>query len=387
MSSVLFLIAMVRAAPHGATPLVSVIIGLTVAMVTAAFVRTWFAARGDEATPPSRCDIERARLEYGSSHISCFAGSAGKRALDACDGVVAYAVKGRVAVAVGDPLTERSRRVEGASRFIDLCRRNHRIPCFFQTDPSLRDDYRRLGLRPVKFGEEAIVVLADFDLNAAAHANARREVGRARRAGLTPAVLRWPDPDDEIWTELAEVSRSWLLSHGGSEMGFSLGRFREMVDAQSWLTVARDAAGRIHAFATWLRIGHDGAALDLVRRRPDAAPGAVDMCVIAAVEEARRLRLSRVSLGLVPFRDQLGDATVGLFVRLLRSLIFVHGIRGYRYESLARFKGKFATRWESRDVVLPGGVKWLPVLVALILLHLEQPRLKRIPNRRLEVAA
>ncbi|TMC50454.1 MAG: DUF2156 domain-containing protein [Chloroflexi bacterium] len=315
--------------------------------------------------------IEAARLQYGVAHISCFAGSHDKRALLLHNGgVVAYRVCMGVAVAVGDPLCAPSQQADAITTYAAECRARRWVPCFYQTDPALRDAYRRAGLAMVKFGEEAIVDVDHFTLDTPSRANLRREVGRAHRAGLDATVMPWPDRDQEIWAELTEVSDRWLATKGGREIGFSLGRLRDVVDARGRLTLVRDQSARVHAFTSWVRLGADALALDLVRRRPDASGGAADLALVAAIEEARRLGIRSVSIGAVPFRDTVGDAPDGVVAQRVRRLVYAHGVGSYRYRSLAHFKDKFAPRWVTRDIALPRGRAGVTALAGLTRVHL-----------------
>ena len=384
MTSSEALATLTRARPTG-VPLVVTLVWVGLLLLAVGI--TWFGLtrRSTRMPAASPYAVERARLLYGLSHISCFAGSEGKRALPVPGGVIAYAVRGRVAVAVGDPLTEPSRRVDAIAHFVEMCKRSGLVASFFQTDPALRDVYREAGLRLLKFSEEAIVEVDRFDLGSPGRSNARHELARARRAGLTVDVLGWPRPEDPIWRSLSEVSASWLSSHRGSEMGFSLGRFAEVIDVHGWLTVARDDTGRVHSFCTWLRMGVDGGALDMMRRRTTSAPGAVDLCLVAGVHEARRRGLHRVSLGSVPLRDSLGDACEALPARLTRAFVYQRGFGGYRYATLAHFKSNYATQWVSRDVALPRGPASLAAIAALASLH-RKPGTSTMPLAGVEVA-
>jgi lysylphosphatidylglycerol synthetase-like protein (DUF2156 family) len=156
-------------------------------------------------------------------------------------------------------------------------------------------------------------------------------------------------------------------------MGFSLGRLDDTVDARAWLSVVRDAAGRIQAFSSWLPLGGDGIALDLVRRSPGAPAGAMDLCLAETLEEARRRGLRTASLGSVPMRDA-GGAPDGVVARRVRAALYRHGAGGYRYDSLARFKSKFAPTWVDRDVAFPGSLAAPRVLAALAAVHHRQGR-------------
>lgn len=319
-------------------------------------------------------EVERLRLLHGRAHISCFSDEEGKRSLLAGGGAIAYQVWAGGAIAVGDPLTAEPERREALRAFLQLCSARGWAPCLYQTDRAQRHLYREAGLHTLKFGEEAIIDVAQFRLDTPARADVRHELARGRRAGLEVAILPRLGRSDPAWAELERLSSQWLAGHGGREMGFSLGRFGEVVDRATWYTVARDRDGRPHAFCSWLRLGTDAIALDLIRRRPDAAPGAVDLCLTAAIERARELGLGRVSLGLVPLRDSLGDAEDGRLRRWVRRRLYERGVGGYRYRGLAHFKGRFATRWETRDVVLPRGLALVLAAAALLRLHVAAPR-------------
>ena len=117
-------------------------------------------------------------------------------------------------------------------------------------------------------------------------------------------------------------------------------------------------------------MGDDGLAQDLARWRPDAAHGAVDLGVVAAIEAARGLGLRRVSLGAVAFRESLGDAPDGRVARRARADLYRRGRHDYSYRGLSHFKAKFATHWESRDLVLPRGPSSLLAVIALAQVHL-----------------
>ena len=318
-------------------------------------------------------EVERARSAHGRSHISCFVATADKRAVALPGGAVtAFRSAARVAIAVGDPLAAPEDRPAAIAEFVEACARRGWEPCFYQTAPELRDAYRAAGMRLLKFGEEAIIDLDTFTLAVPERANLRREVYRADRAGLTATVTPWAAAEPLLRADLEPVSRAWLQPRTGREMGFSLGRFQETVDPGAWLVVVRGPGGKVHAFSSWLRLGGDGIALDLVRRDPEAGPGAVDLCCVEALFEAKRRGLKIASLGAVPSRDAAGDAPDGRIAHMVRRRLYSRGLAGYRYESLARFKNKFAPRWESRDIAFGGGPSSPRVLGALIAVHLRR---------------
>ena len=320
-------------------------------------------------TPVNQSEIERLRLLYGKNQISCFTGDGIKKSLQAAEGLISYQVCWGVAVAVGDPLTSFGHNKEAVKAFLGLCDTRHWIPCFFQADATLSETYKGLGFHLFKFGEEALVDVKCFDIGSPQRADVRHEVARARRANLKETVLRGSDLDQDIWSEMGEVSKDWLGQRGGWERGFSLGRFELHPNSSIIYTIARDQNGKLQAFCSWIRMGENGLALDLIRRRRNSGPGAVDLCIVTAIDKARAEGLLVVSLGSVPFKDSRKDAVDGYIAHKIREKLYRWGYKGYRYEGLSHFKSRFTTRWESRDIVLSGGFGSVVALLAVVRLH------------------
>ncbi|MGD1054146.1 MAG: phosphatidylglycerol lysyltransferase domain-containing protein, partial [Candidatus Dormibacteria bacterium] len=168
------------------------------------------ATRGSIGETKTPGETERLRLHHGRTHISCFAGERAKSILHVGGGVVGFEERWGAAVAVGDPLVAPGLRRIAVAGFLDMCAGRRWVPCFFQTDPALRDQYRAWGFRLLKFGEEAVVEIERFDLASPARADARHEVARARRAGLEVVTVWDPQPPGGLWSELEQVSRDWL---------------------------------------------------------------------------------------------------------------------------------------------------------------------------------
>jgi len=124
----------------------------------------------------------------------------------------------------------------------------------------------------------------------------------------------------------------------------------------------------VHAFITLLPTYADGGmALDLMRRAPEAAPGAMELLLARSAAHLREGSYTYFSLGLAPLAG-VGGAEHGLAGKGLDYLFRnLDGV--YRYQSLHRFKDKFAPRWEDRYLLYPGPLALAPVLVALARVH------------------
>ena len=279
-------------------------------------------------------------------------------------GLVAYAVRGPVAFAAGDPLCADADSEAAARDWLEHCRKNGWTPCVYEAAEERRELYAHLGLRSLKMAEEAIVELPSFSLAGGARASLRSMVHKVRRQGLeVERYERRSAARPEVDAQLEEISREWLAERRLGEMGFSVGRFSlDALDGQHVFLARR--ADRVLAFTTWrpYRAGR-AALLDLMRRRSDAPSGTMDLLVSSALEALREAGLEEASLANAPLAN-VGERKSGLEKGV--TLLFEHVNAFYGYRNLFQFKKKFAPRWEGRYLVYPRGE--LPH-VALALAH------------------
>ncbi len=205
-------------------------------------------------------------------------------------GLVAYAVRGGVALAAGDPLAAEG-EMPGACRPTSTTAaatagrrastRPPRKPC-----PSIapwasaasRWRRRRSSTSP------------SFSLAGGKRATLRAMVNKAAKQGLAvTAYDRAAGPDPEIDAQLEEISREWLPGSGRREMGFTVSRSpSEALDAVR-VFLCKEGE-RVVAFCTWRPYRGDRAVvLDLMRKRPSTLPrGSWTSCSRAPSSRLRR---------------------------------------------------------------------------------------------------
>lgn len=180
------------------------------------------------------------------------------------------------------------------------------------------------GGRSVRLGGEGIVRPALFTLRGRAMSRLRSSVHGAARDGVEVEETRWAEMAPGVRADVAAVESEWRHRHR-IPLGFSVSRFEDAVaDARPWLLARR--RGRVEAFVTLL-LSADGRGwvLDLMRRRPGAAAGAMDLLLLHAIERARKRGLEWLSLGIG------------------------------RPASLRSYKDKFKPDWQDRYLLLPRG--------------------------------
>lgn len=312
--------------------------------------------------------VSALRERFGTEPVSAYLND-GWRLLELPVGAVAYHRVGRTAITVGAPLSPGADATAATAAFRDHCRRQRMRPVVFQSAAPVD------GMRSYLVAREAFIEVEQFTLAGSRMANVRHSVTRARRDGVSVSWLTWGACPLSLRRQVLEVSRAW--SGMRPELTFTYGRVDEIPE-EALVGLARGAGGRLEAVSTWRRLpAAGGLVLDLIRRRNDAAAGAVELLVAEGVEFARQRGLRWLSLGAVCQLDGLPG-----WLRLALASAEACGRPG-----LVCFKEKFAPRWEDRYLALPAGPGAAIGLAALGLAHLRGVNPKAVavlrPQRRL----
>lgn len=339
----------------------------------------------------SACPTEEELTRSYGSHTLAFFGLAPENlhflAPDG-EGLVNYRLTRNVAVVLGDAVCAPQAFERVMRSFLNFCKLRRWHVAFYQVYPQYLDNYRRLGLRAFKMGEEAVLNPQTFTLRGSALANVRTSSRRAEREGIT---IQWYEgiPPIEIFQQLEQLSHAWLKRKAGkvaAETGFSVGRFDELTDIAErantiaeastslesslrtvprFLTaVAMTSAGEACAFMTFtpvygyvtgemtndqLVVRGWGWTLDIMRRTPTTPPGVIELLLVQAIECFRTAGATVLSLGLVAWSDTLQEMTP--LQRKLASFVTDRLHLLETHNTLFKFKQKFKPTWESRYIV------------------------------------
>lgn len=310
------------------------------------------------ATDAERARATRIVTRHGASSVARFALFDDKSYWFSEGGsVVAYAVSGRVAVALGDPIGPDEDAAAAVAGFCALCERNDWVPAFYHVLPQRRAHYAAAGMTTLCVGHEAVIDLAGFTLAGGARKSLRRNVARATDAGFQAQVLL-PPHGEALLDELEAVSDAWLETRGGREKQFSLGWFDREYMGEGLLAVVRGPDGRMAAFANVIsEYQLSESSIDLMRRA-DPASGVMELLLVTLVEWAREQGFATFNLGLAPLAQVGVDPQDHAIDRAIRFL-YDHLNAYYGFHGLHAFKDKFAPRWEPRYLAVPAMV-WVP---------------------------
>lgn len=274
---------------------------------------------------------------------------------------VGYALAGSTAIALGGPIGRPESRGDALDAFVALCDRNGWTPALHQLEEGEADLVRSRGMKALKIGEEAVLAVGEFAVTGRSFKSLRSSLNRAKREGISIEELERPI-SGPVMDELRQVSDAWLGSSGHRERGFTLGRFDPDYLRETVVLAARDADGRLLAFANLLpsyagTIGN----FDLMRRVPTAVNGTMELLFVAMIERFRDEGLEGMSLGLAPLANLDGDSATDAVLGAVRSM----GGRAFNFEGLFEFKDKWRPRWEPRYLGYRSAAE-LPLVAAAV---------------------
>ncbi len=276
-------------------------------------------------------------------------------------GFVMYAPSGRSWVAMGDPVGPAGAVGELAHEFHERCSHAGGRTVFYQVHPSNLQVYVDMGLSLIKIGEEGRVPLKGFSLTGRARKNLRHMLNKAKDAGYSFRMA----PAEEVaglMPELRAISDAWLAERKLKEKGFSLGFFDEAYLTQFPVALV-EQDGELVAFANlWPGADRVELSIDLMRHRPAASNGVMDMLFIELMLWGAAEGYAWFNLGMAPLSG-LADGNHAPLWSRFGAMVYQHGENFYNFQGLRRFKEKFDPVWEPRYLASPGGLA-LPRVLA-----------------------
>ena len=278
--------------------------------------------------------------------------------------VVPYALVGRVAVALGDPIGPAPDARAAILGFVQFCQRNDWRPAFYEVYDERLGDYGDAGLETLRIAHEAVVNVQDWTIDGKSYKNMRNAINGLKKAGcraqLHPAPL-----SDEFLQELREVSDEWLAMMNGSEKQFSLGWFDDDYIRACPIMSIHNAQDEVVAFANLVSCYHlNESTIDLMRRRSDTEKGTMELLFVSLFEWSKAQGYDTFNLGPSPFA-MVGEHSEDPATEKALHFIYEHINQFYNFKGLHAFKEKFHPQW--RPVFLTyAGRGGLPAIAAAI---------------------
>jgi lysyl-tRNA synthetase class 2 len=293
----------------------------------------------------------RALVEtYGSDSLAFFALRRDKSYLFSPSrrAFLAYRVVAGTALVSGDPVGDDAEIDDLLDELRRVVRaRGWRVAVVGASDEHL-DRYRRLGLKPVPIGEEAVVRPAEFSLEGRAIRKVRQSVSRLRKGGYSFQVVAADEVGPGLESELEDVSAAWR--RGQPERGFAMA-IDDLHVPGTVLALAVGPDGHVGGFLHLAPSPAGGGwSLSTMRRRPDAPNGLTEFLVVEAIAWGRETGASELSLNFCALTDFLAPErlTTPLHRIARRGLLLADNV--FQLERLYSFNRKFFPEWRRRYI-------------------------------------
>lgn len=332
----------------------------------AALLRPLIPRRG--ATQDELARVSSVIRRYGTDSLAYFALQDGRSYFfdPSGDAFLSYRLWGNVALVGGDPIGVPHLIPGLVQSFLDFCTDNAIDPCFLGVSGIHLHLYNSAGLKTLKIGEEAIIDLPHFKVDAL-----KRKVRRAARhitdLSISATTYRRDEVPEAILAQLGDISREWVDSKGGAERGFSmtLGRLPRESDADCEVVVATEGDYVWGYLALVPVYGAKGWSLDSMRRRPDSPNGLMEHMVVHAAETYRARGYDTLSLNFASLSNAEDDIE-SRAIEGTRRFLFEHLSGFYQLKSLYQFNNKFAPRWRSRYMAYGDVLKFPKMALAIV---------------------
>ena len=343
-------------------------------LVLGLLLRPVLKRRHPDATDEDRNQVRKIMADHGRDPMDHFALLPDKRYFFGANGqgVIAYALWRKFAVALADPICPLEMRPVMIHAFARFCKSQDWQPMFYCSHVSNRPFYEEEGFVTMKIGEDARLDTNEFKLEGKFFQNLRTARNKAKKNGLT---FQWydakPQTDHGLEAQLQVLSDNWLARKHGGEMTFDLGSFNLDYIREHGAGIVRNPEGRIETFATWLPFDQGrGRCLDIMRGREDARD-VMDFLILEAMDHFKAQGITHISLGNAPLANV--DAIEGeVESRRERAVqfLFENFDQIYGYKKLFRFKDKYQPNWQGRYLAYRPGVPLAMVGLAVAGVHL-----------------
>ncbi|KUL48449.1 lysine--tRNA ligase [Streptomyces sp. NRRL F-4489] len=263
---------------------------------------------------------------------------------------VTYRVEAGVCLASGDPVGDREAWGPAIDAWLDVAGRYGWQPAVMGASEDGAKAFARAGLGALQLGDEAILHVAEFDLDGRDMRVTRQAVNRVRRTGATFRVRRHAELTEAEMQEVIHRADAWRDTE--TERGFSmaLDRLGDELDGDCLLAEAFDGDGKMIALLSFVPWGKDGISLDVMRRDRSAPNGVMEFMVAELCAQAGSLGVRRVSLNFAVFRSAFEEGSrigAGPVLKVWRRLLLFFS-RWWQLEALYRSNSKYHPEWYPR---------------------------------------
>jgi len=264
------------------------------------------------------------------------------------DGFLSFKVTRNFAFVLETPVCRNDEALADLIKSFDrFCLENGFISVYYRVPGQSLDIYKNLGKKTLPIGDEAIVDLTDFSMDAAHLKAIRKTIKHLTAQGYDAKIHAAPIPD-KLLHKLEHVSNSWLRELNQDEIAFAEGVFDRTILRDQTLITIEDKDEKVYAFLNIIPDFMSGeATYDLIRKSSNAPDGVLDMLLARALLYFKEQGFKSANLGMAPLSGAEGAGITEKALKYAYKNLKTFG----HFKNLRRFKGKFSPKWEQKYLI------------------------------------
>lgn len=308
----------------------------------------------DEPTPEEREQALKIISKYGKNSQDYFKTTDDKQLFFQNEAFLAYKVSDGIAIVLGDPVAiDESEKNECVQKFEQKCILNGWQLVFLDIGSKSLIDFKKLGFKSLKIGEEAIVEVKNFSLEGNNASDLRYANRKISKQGFKFEYLKAPI-DYALLKQAKNISDEWLKINKRKERVFIQGEFDYFYLRNCDMAIVKNTENKIIAFTNLVPVVHQ-AGIDLIRRSENCPNRVMEFLFINLILYLQQTGVDKLSLGMAPL------ANVSRPLKLLS-----HGLGWiFSFKGLLKFKSQFMPTWEPKYVVFKNSLSLAKLPLAL----------------------
>lgn len=260
---------------------------------------------------------------------------------------------GRNWVALGDPVGPVDEAEELIWEFFEEASNEGFRPVFYKVGEKYLDYYVDLGLTRFKLGEEARILLDNFDPKENINSKIWDGYVQLKHQGYKFDIIP-PSKINAYLPELKAISDTSLQSQNTKERGFSVGYFdKKYLNSFPIAVVSKN--NTLLAFSNILQGGSKfELTTDLLRYRPESPAGIIDYMLINIMLWGQEHDFEWFNLGMAPLSG-MDEHDFSPGWNKFAHLIYTYGENIYGFKTVRKYKSQFNPHWRPKFLVCPGG--------------------------------
>lgn len=301
---------------------------------------------------------------------------------------VTYKIENGFAVVLGGPIGPKSETYKCLREFLSFLHSRGLGKVIVNLYYNQARAYKALGLKTLKIGQEAIIKIDDFDIQASSLKDVRNSVNKINREGVIFKWYRLSDIPWKVTTQLDSLHREWLNSRKGPKMTFSGDFYPLPVEDNAFLVASFNKSDNLIGAFTFFPYKYSerpAFSLELMLRSQNSPNSLAEATIAESVRFFKESKITFLSLGLAPLSN-LSGINRGLIGKASKPIFDLLN-KFYGFKSLYNFKKKFNPVWVDKFIAYKGNTDLPGATLAIVQAHIEagglfQTIAKRIQLRR-----